>query len=116
MRFLANRDANLHFALLTDFRDAAEETLPEDEPLLRLAQQRHRGAEREVRRAPSTRRRSFFLFHRPRRWNPQERLWMGYERKRGKLADLNALLRGGGTGSLLAHRRRHRGAVERAST
>jgi cyclic beta-1,2-glucan synthetase len=33
----------------------------------------------------------FFLFHRPRRWNPSERIWMGYERKRGKLADLNAL-------------------------
>ena len=40
----------------------------------------------------------FFLFHRPRRWNAQERLWMGYERKRGKLADLNALLRGGAAG------------------
>ncbi|MDP1952289.1 MAG: cyclic beta 1-2 glucan synthetase, partial [Betaproteobacteria bacterium] len=39
---------------------------------------------------------AFYLFHRPRRWNPGERLWMGYERKRGKLAALNALLRGGG--------------------
>jgi len=38
---------------------------------------------------------AFFLFHRPRRWNPRERIWMGYERKRGKLAALNALLRGG---------------------
>ena len=37
VRFLANRDAHLHFGLLTDFRDAREETLPEDEPLLRLA-------------------------------------------------------------------------------
>ena len=37
----------------------------------------------------------FFLLHRPRRWNPSERVWMGYERKRGKLADLNALLREG---------------------
>ena len=37
----------------------------------------------------------FFLFHRARRWNPQEKIWMGYERKRGKLADLNALLRDG---------------------
>jgi hypothetical protein len=39
VRFLANRDENLHFALLTDFRDAHEETLPEDASLLRLAQQ-----------------------------------------------------------------------------
>ena len=38
---------------------------------------------------------TFFLFHRPRRWNPKERLWMGYERKRGKLAELNSFLRGG---------------------
>jgi cyclic beta-1,2-glucan synthetase len=37
----------------------------------------------------------FFLFHRPRQWNEHDRMWMGYERKRGKLAALNALLRGG---------------------
>src|SRR5262249_34890338 len=36
---------------------------------------------------------AFFLLHRPRRWNERERVWMGFERKRGKLADLNALLR-----------------------
>jgi len=36
----------------------------------------------------------FLLLHRPRRFNPRERLWMGYERKRGKLAAVNALLRG----------------------
>ena len=50
---------------------------------------------------------TFFLFHRPRRWNPQERMWMGYERKRGKLGELNALLRGGrcDRGSLLPRRR-----------
>ena len=40
VRFLANRDDHLHFGLLTDFRDALEETLPEDEPLLLLARQR----------------------------------------------------------------------------
>jgi cyclic beta-1,2-glucan synthetase len=37
----------------------------------------------------------FFLLHRPRRWNAGEGLWMGYERKRGKLLEFNALLRGG---------------------
>ena len=39
----------------------------------------------------------FYLFHRPRRWNAEARIWMGHERKRGKLGDLNALLRGGRT-------------------
>ncbi|MHB8551209.1 MAG: glucoamylase family protein, partial [Acidiferrobacterales bacterium] len=92
VRFLANRVENLHFGLLTDFPDAQAETLPEDDALLQLAKahidglnERHRGSHRDT----------FFLFHRPRRWNSRDRIWMGYERKRGKLADLNSLLRGG---------------------
>ena len=91
VRFLANRDEHLHFGLLTDFQDAQEERTPEDAPLLRLAQQRIEGLNDKYREPNGD---TFFLFHRPRRWNPRERIWMGYERKRGKLADLNALLRG----------------------
>ncbi len=91
VRFLANRDDSLHFGLLTDFRDAPEETLAEDQALLRLTVQRIDALNEKY---PQVRGDTFFLFHRPRRWNPQEQIWMGYERKRGKLADLNALLRG----------------------
>jgi len=89
VRFLANRDGNLHFGLLTDLRDAAEETSPVDAPLLYLARERIEAL--NARYGDDV----FFLFHRPRRWNPHDRIWMGYERKRGKLADLNALLREG---------------------
>jgi cyclic beta-1,2-glucan synthetase len=92
VRFLANQDPNLHFGLLTDFQDAREETQPEDEPLLCLARNR---IEELNAKYVSARNGTFFLFHRPRCWNPRERLWMGYERKRGKLAALNSLLRGG---------------------
>ena len=92
VHFLANRDDYLHFGLLTDFRDAVEETLPEDEPLLRLIRQRIEELNEKYRNSAGD---HFFLFHRPRRWNPKDRIWMGYERKRGKLADLNGLLRGG---------------------
>ena len=92
VRFLANQDEHLHFGLLTDFRDAPEETIPEDEPLLRLAQKRIQELNEKY---PGPKADTFFLFHRPRRWNPRERIWMGYERKRGKLAELNSLLRGG---------------------
>ena len=95
VRFLGNRDQYLHFGLLTDLRDAQEETLAEDEPLLRLARNRIETLNEKYRGAGDDR---FVLFHRPRRWNPSERIWMGYERKRGKLADLNAALRGGGLG------------------
>ncbi|MDK9699003.1 MAG: cyclic beta 1-2 glucan synthetase [bacterium] len=92
VRFLANRDNHLHFGLLTDFRDASEETLPEDETLLRLARLR---IEELNEKYQSPLGNNFFLFHRPRKWNPHDRIWMGFERKRGKLADLNKLLRSG---------------------
>jgi cellobiose phosphorylase len=92
VRFLANREEHLHFGLLTDFGDARQETQPEDASLLRLAQERIATLNEKY---PGARGDTFFLFHRPRRWNPRERIWMGYERKRGKLAELNSLLRGG---------------------
>ena len=91
VRFLANRDKNLHFALLTDFMDAETERLPDDDLLLNLAVERIKGLNIKY---PETNSDVFFLFHRPRLWNRGERLWMGYERKRGKLSDLNSLLRG----------------------
>ena len=92
VRFLANRDENLRFALVTDLRDAREETIPEDEPLLRLARKKIEELNKKYSDSKSD---ASFLFHRPRRWNPRERIWMGYERKRGKLAELNSLLLGG---------------------
>jgi len=93
VRFLANRDRNVHFALLTDFADAAHETLPDDAAMLQHAA---RGIEQlNAKYATEGADAPFFLLHRPRRWNAHERVWMGYERKRGKLGDLNALLRGG---------------------
>ncbi len=114
VRFLANRDDNLFFGLLTDFQDADQETLPEDESLLQLARASIEELNKKYPHATGNNVVAavdaadlaaivtdgpFFLFHRPRRWNPLERLWMGHERKRGKLADLNALLRGAGSDS-----------------
>ena len=92
VRFLGNRDNHLHFALLTDFNDAPQENMPEDAALLSLAQEKIAELGRRYRRENGEED-IFFLLHRPRRWNERERVWMGYERKRGKLNDLNALLR-----------------------
>ncbi len=89
VRFLANRNEHLHFALLTDLTDAKEEILPEDEALVKLAVQKIEALNRKYGRIKND---IFFLFHRPRKWNNKEKLWMGYERKRGKLENLNALL------------------------
>lgn len=92
VRFLANRDANLYFALLTDFKDADEEVLPDDRLLLQTIQYKIEALNKKYeRKVPDT----FFLFHRPRKWNKKEKKWMGHERKRGKLAELNQLIHGG---------------------
>ncbi len=88
IRYLANRDRNLRFALLTDFVDAPEAALDSDAAILEAAVV---GIETLNARYDDNR---FFLLHRPRRWNERDHTWMGFERKRGKLADLNALLRG----------------------
>jgi cyclic beta-1,2-glucan synthetase len=88
VRFLGGREKNLRFALLTDFLDADQETIAEDAPLLLRAQQGIDGLNERYKEKGDV----FFLFHRPRQWNPRERIWMGHERKRGKLAALNALI------------------------
>ncbi len=96
---LANRDHHLYFALLSDFRDAASEVEADDERLLARARA---GVESLNQKFPSEQHSLFFLFHRPRRWNAGEGRWMAYERKRGKLAEFNALLRGGSLESFSA--------------
>ena len=52
----------------------------------------------------------FYLFHRPRRWNPKQGVWMGWERKRGKLAEFNRFLRGQAADAFSVDRRRRRTA------
>ncbi|PKL11886.1 MAG: cyclic beta 1-2 glucan synthetase, partial [Spirochaetae bacterium HGW-Spirochaetae-8] len=92
VRFLANRDNNAFFGLLTDFLDATEKTLPSDKELASYAQQKIQDLNDVYRNSHGA---PFFLFHRGRKWNTSEKLWIGYERKRGKLADLNALIHTG---------------------
>ena len=93
---LANPDRLLHFALLTDLPDAEHETLPADQAILDAARA---GIEDLNRRHGNGRADRFYLFHRQRRFNPGEGLWMGWERKRGKLEEFNRLLRGDATTS-----------------
>ena len=89
--YLANQDPNLRFAILSDFADAPQEEMPGDAELLQFAYEAISGLNAKY--GVSDR---FYLFHRKRQWNPREGAWMGWERKRGKLSDFNALLRGTG--------------------
>ena len=92
IRYLANRDPQLHFALLTDSADADDGARVQDEPLVPLAVSLIEGLNA---RYGTPGRTPFYLFHRHRVYNACEQRWMGWERKRGKLLDLNRLLRGG---------------------
>jgi len=93
VRYLANPEENLFFALLTDFADGSKEKMPGDESLLVHAKQLIEDLNTKHIKEETDK---FFLFHRPRKWNAQERLWMAHERKRGKLGELNSLLRNAG--------------------
>jgi len=89
LRYHSNPDPQLTYALLTDFGDAPAQNMPEDESLLALAR-----AGIEALNKKYAQRCPFYLFHRQREWNASEGVWMGWERKRGKLAEFNRLLLG----------------------
>ncbi len=99
MRYIANQDENLSFALLSDFSDSDQESAPGDDELalylseeIRVLNERY-ASERDI----------FYLFHRKRIWNEKENKWMGRERKRGKIHEFNQFLRGSKETSFLIH-------------
>ncbi len=91
VRYLVNRDPNIFFALLTDLPDTAEPAGEYDDRI-DLAIKLIDGLNRKYADEPYG---GFYVFHRHRVYNPREGAWMGWERKRGKLLDLNQLLRTG---------------------
>jgi cyclic beta-1,2-glucan synthetase len=89
-RYLANQDPNIHFGLLTDLADSVTRPLDDDRnPLVRMAA--HAIDELNSKYAGS-KGGSFVMLHRHRVYNSRQGVWMGWERKRGKLLDLNKLL------------------------
>ena len=98
LHWLASLERNVQFALLSDWADADQSSMPGDEALLndalaligRLNQQYLASAEQIANGTPR-----FLLIHRARSWCSTEERWMGWERKRGKLEGLVRLLAGG---------------------
>ena len=88
VRYLGNSSANLHYALLSDMPDSAEAP-NEDDPLVELAARLIRDLNKKYEGNGFG---TFSLFHRHRIYNPREGVWMGWERKRGKLLDFNRLI------------------------
>jgi cyclic beta-1,2-glucan synthetase len=93
VHYLANSEGDLRFALLSDWMDAPSESLAGDDELLAAAVAGISNLNQRHGPAPGGGDR-FLLFHRKRLWNECEQKWMGWERKRGKLHELNQLLRG----------------------
>ncbi len=94
--YLANQEPNLHFALIGDFKDGPLEETPEDAKIVETGEK----AIHELnKRYGEERQDIFFYFHRHRQWNDGQKSWMGWERKRGALAEYNELLGGSTTTS-----------------
>ena len=90
VRYLGNHDRNIHFAIVSDLPDA-HQPASEDSAMVQLCSKL---IEELNGRYSAKNEGSFFHLHRHRLYNPRERRWMGWERKRGKLNELNQLLRG----------------------
>ncbi len=88
VHYLANRQKNIHFAVLGDFADASTQSEPGDRALLAHAVQRIQALQAKYGED------RFFLFHRSRKYNPADQQYMGWERKRGKLTEFVNLLSG----------------------
>ncbi len=93
VHYLANPDGDLRFAILSDWMDAPSASMPGDDDTLGAAREGIALLNRRHGRAIDGGER-FLLFHRRRLWNEGDRTWMGWERKRGKLHELDRLLRG----------------------
>ena len=92
IHYLASIGGEIQFALLSDWPDAASETIEGDDEILHAAVEAI--ATLNQRHAPAPGGDRFLLLHRRRVWNESQRRWIGWERKRGKLHELNRLLRG----------------------
>ncbi|MFB5192133.1 GH36-type glycosyl hydrolase domain-containing protein [Alicyclobacillus fastidiosus] len=93
VHYLANRQEHIHFAILADFADAASERVAGDDELVGHAVRQVKALQSKYGRE------RFFLFHRSRQLNPVDGVYMGWERKRGKLVEFVELLSGSDTTS-----------------
>lgn len=94
IHYLASQDGALYFALLTDWKDAETESIEGDNAILNAAIERIEKLNAHYGPGPENNCERFLLLHRRRVWNDSQKHWMGWERKRGKLHELNQLLRG----------------------
>lgn len=89
--YLANQEKNLYFALLGDFKDSNNEHEDEDKRIIEAALREIKNLNE---RYCKDKEEIFYFLNRPRKYNEKQGIWLGWERKRGKVMEFNALLRG----------------------
>jgi hypothetical protein len=90
-KFLANREKNVYFALLSDFLDAPKKEMPQDDEIVNALSDSVKTLNQKYENFGEN---LFYVLHRERMWNDKEGVWMGWERKRGKIEEFNQLVRG----------------------
>jgi len=88
--YLANKDKNLFFGLIGDFKDSENEKNPEDESIIAAAMEGITRLNNKYKEGRTI----FYYFHRKREFNAKQNKWMGWERKRGAIVQFNDLLSG----------------------
>ncbi|HHW48826.1 MAG TPA: glycosyl transferase, partial [Clostridiaceae bacterium] len=91
MHYLANKEKNLFFSLLGDFKDSPESSMDNDEKIINAAME---GIKRLNEKYAKDGQDIFYFFHRKRIYNKSQNKWMGWERKRGAIIEFNDLLLG----------------------
>ncbi|HHW32479.1 MAG TPA: glycosyl transferase [Clostridiaceae bacterium] len=91
IHYLSNKEKNLYFALVGDFKDSSEKEEPEDQEIIKIAME---GVKRLNETYCKGDKEIFYYFNRERLYNKSQGRWMGWERKRGAVVELNELLLG----------------------
>lgn len=89
--YLANKENNIYFALLGDFKDSDKENEESDATIIKAALKLIKDLNEKYCKDTKD---IFYFFNRRRQFNKKEGIWLGWERKRGKLEEFNALIRG----------------------
>ncbi|MBX7137773.1 MAG: hypothetical protein K1X83_07285 [Oligoflexia bacterium] len=92
VRYLANEDPNLFFSILGDLADAPQANMPGDRDLIQFTESQIAALNKRYVKSGDAMR--FFILFRKRVWNEAQNCFMAWERKRGKVTELNRLISG----------------------
>lgn len=90
--YLANKSDNLYFTLLGDCTSSDVKNEQVDEEIVRVGIEEAKRLNEKYRENNLENSSRFYFLYRKREWNPSEKCYMGWERKRGLICQLNEFL------------------------